>query len=113
MLAKGLNGFELSANMERVAEYHLRDLVCNNVLGHTGSDGSSPEDRAALFSVPFTELIELVLPEAETLEGIEILLENEEFLGILNNADFQFVGMAYSSEAYAGKNGVFVLIFFY
>ena len=111
--ANGLDDFSLSADMQKAAEKHLQDLVCNNILGHIGSDDSTPQDRAAMFQVEFETLKEIVLTEDESVKGIEALLEDDGFLEVLGNPDFKFVGMAYANEQYAGKNGVFVLIFFY
>jgi len=43
--SNGLSTLSISQNLASAANAHAVDMLCNNTLGHTGTDGSTPEDR--------------------------------------------------------------------
>lgn len=43
----GLSALNINAQLMAAAQAHSVDMVCHNLLSHTGSDGSSPSQRVA------------------------------------------------------------------
>ena len=44
-VANGLQPVQYNPRLSAAAEHHARDLIANNFISHTGSNGSSPGDR--------------------------------------------------------------------
>jgi len=45
--SNGLPALSVNQNLVDAANVHAVDMICNNTLGHAGTDGSTPEDRVS------------------------------------------------------------------
>ena len=58
------------AALTRAADAHTRDMIANNFFSHTGSDGSSPADRAARAGYPVGAVGEVLAAQSPDVEAV-------------------------------------------
>lgn len=111
----GLPALTVNAQVAAAAKAHAADMLCNNSLSHTGSDGSTPQDRVK--KAGFTA--SLVLEELFALHpayggnpqaAIDWWMNNPTAKADLLNKDASVLGVAYVSSEKSMLGGYFVVV---
>lgn len=84
--------------LQLAAEWHTRDVMANRTLdGDLGSDGSTPQSRAAAAGYPGTKVAQTVaINPALAISGLELLRQwyfDPVDLAIMQNCDYTEMGV--------------------
>ena len=69
----GLPAYTVNEQLTRAATAHANDMACNNLFGHTGSDGSTPASRVAASGYIASSATENVYGSYPPLSGKEVV----------------------------------------
>jgi len=64
-----LAALPVNPRLAQAAQAHANDIACNNLFVHTGSDGSTPEDRVLVSGYSASEVAENVYGSNPALDG--------------------------------------------
>jgi uncharacterized protein YkwD len=110
----GLPEFKVEQLLVRAAQMHANDMACNNFIGHTGSNGSSPESRVASTGYVAASVTENVQGSNPPLSGDGVVAwwatdttdpSNKQNL---LSTDYTEIGVGYS---FFNDTGYYVLVF--
>lgn len=93
----GSGRVERESHLDAAAAQHALDLACNNLMDHTGSDGSTVPDRLTAAGYAFAVYAENIFaggagtPEA----AINAMMASSKHRANLLNPDFTQVGIGY------------------
>jgi len=93
----GSGRVERESHLDAAATQHALDLACNNLMDHTGSDGSTVPDRLTAAGYAFAVYAENIFaggagtPEA----AINAMMASSKHRANLLNPDFTQVGIGY------------------
>lgn len=94
---RGLSTFNVNSSLMAAAQAHSDDLATNNRWGHTGSDGSTPQDRMARAGYPLGAGEEVLAGNSIDVDAIvDLWLRNPQYQGILMNAGYVDIGAGYA-----------------
>jgi len=94
---RGLSTLNVNASLMAAAQAHSDDLATNNRWGHTGSDGSTPQDRMRRAGYPLGAGEELLAGNSIDIDAIlDLWLRNPQYQGILMNAGYVDIGAGYA-----------------
>jgi len=65
----GLPAYNVNSLLSKAAQSHANDMACNNLFGHAGSNGSSPQSRIADAGYAFSLVTENVYGSYPPLSG--------------------------------------------
>lgn len=109
-----LAALPVNAQLSQAAQIHANDIACNNLFGHTGSDGSSPQSRVALTGYVASDVSENVYGSYPPLTGDGVISwwandkteirHNENLL----TTKFTEIGVGY---AFFNNFGYYVIVF--
>jgi len=97
---QGLPPFHVDGRLNQAAQTHSEDLANNDRWSHTGSDGSSPQDRMRRAGYPLAEGDEVLA--ANSIDVVAIVsawLSNPRHRGVLLNPDYVDIGAGYAYNA--------------
>lgn len=111
---KGLPPYTVNEKLARAAQAHANDMACNRLFVHTGSDGSTPQSRAAATGYAASSLSENVYGSYPPLSADEVVdwwINDKTDLNhnrnLLSNS-FTELGVGY---AFFDNYGYYVLVF--
>ena len=90
----------LSESLQRAAAVHARDMAYRSVLGHGGSDGSSPAERATRAGYAWRTIGENIASgQATPVQVVEEWVKSPYHCANLMSADFTEMGVAFAADA--------------
>jgi len=99
---RGLSTLNVNSSLIAAAQAHSDDLAANNRWGHTGSDGSTPQDRMGRAGYPLGAGEELLAGNSIDVDAIvDLWLRNPQYQGILMNAGYVDIGAGYAHNGNA------------
>lgn len=88
-----------SETLQRAAAAHARDMADRSVLGHAGSDGSTPAERATRAGYPWRVVGENIASGQATPEQVvEEWVKSPHHCANLMSADFTEMGVAFAAD---------------
>ena len=89
----------LSETLQRAAAVHARDMADRSVLGHAGSDGSTPAERATRAGYSWRVVGENIASGQATPEQVvEEWIKSPHHCANLMSADFTEMGVAFAAD---------------
>ncbi len=96
-----------SVVLEQAALAHAQDMAARSVLSHTGSDGSTPAERATRAGYAWRIVAENIAAGPTTPEEVvEDWLSSPRHCSNIMNARFADMGVAYAVDA-ASRHGIY------
>jgi uncharacterized protein YkwD len=101
----GLSQLSINAQLTAAAQAHSIDMVCHNLLSHTGSDGSSPSQRIAAAGYAASRSSEIIYGSGFPQTAFEWWMNDQVHRNeILNPGVTDMgIGYAYSSQTAYGS----------
>jgi uncharacterized protein YkwD len=108
----GLTALNPNAQLAAAAKAHAIDLLCNNLLKHEGSDGSTPESRIEAQGFPASLVLEdLYASQAATPEAaLDWWLSDPGSRTDILNAETTVFGVAFVTSDESMLGGYFVVV---
>jgi uncharacterized protein YkwD len=108
----GLSALTANAQLAAAAKAHATDMLCNNFLSHTGSDGSTPETRIEAQGFPASLVVEAIYASqaATPQTALDWWLSDPEHRADILNADTTVFGVAFVSSEESMLGGYFVVV---
>lgn len=94
---RGLSVLNVNSSLMAAAQAHSADLATNNRWGHTGSDGSTPQDRMRRAGYPLGAGEEVLAGNSTDIDAIlDLWLRQSQYQGIIMNPEYVDVGAGYA-----------------
>ena len=112
--ASGLTTYNVNSQLTLAAQAHANDMACNNLFGHTGSNGSTPQSRAIVSGYVASSVSENVYGSYPPLSGADVVdwwkNDKTDLNHNLNliNTKFADIGVGYS---FYNNYGYYVIVF--
>lgn len=103
--ARGLSRLNVNPHLMQAAQAHSEDLADNDRWSHTGSDGSTPQERMERAGYPLDEGEEVLAANSNDIDAIaSAWLRNPRHENILMNPNYVDIGAghAYSADSTYG-----------
>lgn len=112
----GLPAYHLQGKLKSAAQSHNTDMACNGFFSHTGSDGSSKEDRVTAQGYDWTSVGENIFATGDTSSNAPQLALNFWMASPPNEAnilhqEYTEIGIGYTHEPSSPFGGYFTLVF--
>jgi len=110
--ANGVPAYELNTQLAKAARAHSEDMACNEFINHTGSDGSSWNDRITAQGYSASDSAENiyfgygVMPEM----AVSWWMNSEIHRGNILHSDLTQIGIAFALNPQTGA-GYYTLVF--
>ena len=110
--SNNLTALTANAQLAAAAKAHATDMLCNNFLSHTGSDGSTPQARIEAQGFPASLVVEdIYASQAATPQAaLDWWLSDPEHRADILNADTTVFGVAFVSSEESMLGGYFVVV---
>lgn len=109
--SNNLSALSTNAQLAAAAEAHAIDMLCNNFLGHEGSDGSAPESRVEGegydASLVLEEIYAAPIGTGDPQSALDWWVNNQASILSEDTADF---GVAYVSSEDSMLGSYFVVV---
>jgi uncharacterized protein YkwD len=110
----GLPAFTLNGQLSAAALKHSIDMGCNNLLQHTGSDGSTPKSRVAAEGYSAASLQEAIYAQPPQFGGtpqsaVDWWLNDSQHRPILLSSTLTEIGVGYVNVTTSALGGYFTL----
>ena len=101
-IAEGLNPLKASKKLDAPALAHTKDIITNNIQSHTGSDGSTVEQRVKRTTDKYTIVGENILGGAKSPEqAIQQWMDSSGHRANILDADYEEIGIGFlQSDSY-------------
>jgi len=101
----GLPSLSVNAQLSAAAQGHSIDMVCHNLLGHSGSDGSSVQERVAAAGYSASYASEIIYGSGYPQTAFDWWMSDQIHRGeILNRNVIEMgIGYAYSADTAYGS----------
>ncbi len=114
--ANGLPAYIPQGQLKAAALAHSTDMACNGFFSHTGSDGSSKEERASTQGYGGTSVEENIFGTGETSANAPQLAFSFWMASPPNQAnilldEFTDIGIGYTYEPESPFGGYFTVVF--
>jgi uncharacterized protein YkwD len=112
--ANGLPAYALNSQLSAAALKHSIDMGCNNLLQHTGSDGSTPKSRVAAEGYNASSLQEAIYAQPPQYGGtpqsaVDWWLNDSLHRPILLSSTLTEIGVGYVSVSTSALGGYFTI----
>lgn len=112
----GLPAYEQQSQLQAAAQIHSTDMACNGFLSHTGSDGSSKEDRVSTQGYRGTSVGENIFAIGDTSPDAPQLAFSFWMASPPNQAnivhdEYADIGIGYIYEPSSPFGGYFAVVF--
>ena len=112
----GLPAFTLNSKLSASAIKHSIDMACNNLMQHTGSDGSSAKDRVAAEGYSAKSVQEAIYAQPPQYGGtpqsaVDWWLNDAQHRPILLSSTLTEIGIGYVSVSTSALGGYFTIDF--
>ena len=112
--SNNLSTLSVNAQLTAAAKAHAMDMLCNNYLGHEGSDGSTPDSRVAAqgftASLVVEDLYAAPVNAGNPQSAIDWWMSDSASRADLLNAGTTVFGVAYVSSEQSMLGGYFVVV---
>jgi uncharacterized protein YkwD len=112
--SNNLSTLSVNAQLTAAAKAHAMDMLCNNYLGHEGSDGSTPESRVEAqgftASLVVEDLYASPVNAGNPQSAIDWWMSDPASRADLLNAGTTVFGVAYVSSGESMLGGYFVVV---
>ena len=110
--SNGASALSTDAQLAAAAKSHATDLLCNNSLSHTGSDGSTPESRVSAQGFTASLVVEDIYASqgATPQDAIDWWMNNEDHRADILNENTTMFGIAYVSSNESMLGSYFVVV---
>ena len=110
--SNNLSTLSVNAQLTAAAKAHAMDMLCNNYLGHEGSDGSTPDSRAQGFtaSLVVEDLYAAPVNTGNPQSAIDWWMSDSDSRADILNAGTTVFGVAYVSSEDSMLGGYFVVV---
>lgn len=99
-------------SLDRAAEAHARDLAASGRLGHDGSDGSMPGERASRAGYRWGAVAEnIAVGQTEASEAVATWLASPGHCASLMNARYTETGMALAADEVRDRGILWVQVY--
>jgi uncharacterized protein YkwD len=110
----GLPAYTLNSQLSAAALKHSIDMGCNNLLQHTGSDGSTPKSRVAAEGYSASSVQEAIYAQPPQYGGtpqaaVDWWLNDSFHRPILLSSKLTEIGVAYVSVSTSSLGGYFTI----
>lgn len=114
--AQGLPTYDQDNRLREAARAHSTDMACNGIFSHTGSDGSTPGERATAQGYEWTQIGENIYGAGETSEAVAQLafdfwMASPSQRSNLLSETFTEIGIGYIYEPSSPYGGYFTVVF--
>ena len=114
--SQGLSAYEQQSQLQAAALIHSTDMACNGFLSHTGSDGSSKEDRVNTQGYGGTSVEENIFATGDTSSSAPQLALSFWMASPPNQAnvlhdEYTEIGIGYIYEPSSPFGGYFTAVF--
>ncbi len=114
--SEGLPAYASQSQLKAAALAHSTDMACNGFFSHTGSDGSTVEDRVSAQDYDWTSVEENIFGIGDTSADAPQLAFSFWMASPPNQAnvlhdDFTEIGIGYTYEPSSPFGGYFTVVF--
>ncbi|MFQ5858522.1 MAG: CAP domain-containing protein, partial [Anaerolineae bacterium] len=96
---RGLSALRVNPSLMAAAQTHSTDLATHNHWGHTGTDGSTPQERMRRAGYPLGAGEELLAANSIDVDAIvQFWLRNPEYQSALMNVNYVDIGAGYAYD---------------
>jgi uncharacterized protein YkwD len=113
-LQSGLTAYNVNEKLTLAAQAHANDMACDNLFGHTGSNGSTPDSRVVVSGYVAKSVSENVYGSYPPLSGSDVVTwwkndktDSRHNLNLISNK-FVDIGVGYS---FFNNFGYYVIVF--
>lgn len=107
----GLPELTINAQLQAAAQGHSIDMVCHNLLSHTGSDGSSPSERVAAAGYPASRSSEIIYGSGYPQTAFEWWMNDATHRNEILNAGVTEMGVGYAYNGQTAYGSYFTVVF--
>lgn len=110
----GLPPLAENAALDAAAQAHSQDMACNNLISHTGSDGSNWGDRIRAQGYAYTRALENIYagdPAGGAQDAVDWWLNSAVHYANIMDPDVSEIGVGFASTETALYNGRFTAVF--
>ena len=107
----GLPPLAVNAALTAAAQGHSIDMVCHNLLSHTGSDGSSPSERVAAAGYPASRSSEIIYGSGYPQTAFEWWMNDATHRNEILNAGVTEMGVGYAYNGQTAYGSYFTVVF--
>ena len=110
--SNGASALSTDAQLAAAAKAHATDLLCNNSLSHTSSNGSTPESRVSAQGFTASLVVEDIYASqgATPQDAIDWWMNNEDHRADILNENTTVFGIAYVSSNESMLGSYFVVV---
>jgi uncharacterized protein YkwD len=114
--SQGLPAYQQQSQLQAAAQIHSTDMACNGFISHTGSDGSSKEDRVSAQGYGWTSVGENLFAAGDTSSSAPQLAISWWMASPPNQAnilhdEYTDIGIGYIYEPSSPFGGYFTAVF--
>jgi uncharacterized protein YkwD len=110
-VSAGLPALKKNARLQASAQAHTRDLACNNIFSHTGSNGSSLYDRVVAAGYSPSNWAEIIFAGGTARQAVDSWMDDKPHRDVILDPDLVEFGAGYSYVAGSAYGGYFTVDF--
>lgn len=107
----GLSQLSINAQLTAAAQAHSIDMVCHNLLSHTGSDGSSPSQRIAAAGYAASRSSEIIYGSGFPQTAFEWWMNDQIHRDEILNPGVTDMGVGYAYSAQTAYGSYYTVTF--
>ncbi len=107
----GLRGLDVNAKLTAAAQGHSDDMACHNFFSHTGSNGSSIQDRIVAAGYSPSDWGEIIYAGGSAQQAFDWWMNDPPHRDIILDPNMKHVGAGYTYVAGSEYGGYFTVDF--